>query len=118
MSGSVGFPRPPGIHPRSGGGLDRIRYSLLAVVSLLLLSEAEGGTKVVAPDCTPPCFATIQSAVDAAVHADTILVKPATYQEQVKIYAPAGDTMQFYLSLLPFDFDADPPRIGNCEFSP
>jgi hypothetical protein len=72
---------------------------------------AHATVRIVDPACQPPCYPTIQSAVDAASHGDTIEVKGGTYNEQVTIYPPAQDSNQFYLTFLPLDPNGSSPVI-------
>ncbi len=51
------------------------------------------------PDCaSPPCYLTIQEAVEAASHGDEVFVMSGTYDEQVRIAPPETNPPQFTLT--------------------
>ncbi|MHC4742748.1 MAG: hypothetical protein ACYS8Z_12600, partial [Planctomycetota bacterium] len=62
---------------------------LILVYLWLLLWSVCGGRTITVDDDGPANFATIQAAIDAADHADVIVVAPGTYRENIHLKGKA-----------------------------
>ena len=68
------------------------------------------------PNCTgPPCFSTIQDAVNAASHGDEVFVRSGTYNEQVRIAPPEANPPEFTLVLRAEQSGAAPVTVRHNE---
>jgi hypothetical protein len=64
------------------------RLPLLLTLLTLTVAPADAAVQCVNPGGTDGCFATIQAAIDAADHLDTIQIAAGTYHEKVSMTPP------------------------------
>ncbi|MAE69660.1 MAG: hypothetical protein CME06_04220 [Gemmatimonadetes bacterium] len=92
--------------------------SALALIAVLGVSPGvDAAQLVVDPNCTgpPPCYTTIQSAVNDATHGDEVFVLSGTYTEQIWIAPPATNPPEFTLTLRAEQSGAAPVTVRYDE---